>query len=418
MPAVRVDDAAGVTAVADAIAHASLVAFDLEFDSRDTRIPVLCLVQVSWLPGANVSDALDDASVAAICATPPEIALIDPMAPGCDVAPVIAALAVHPRVLAHAPRQDLGIIAARFGADRAAMAGLVDTQLMAAFAGVGEQVGLAALASELLGFALNKDQQFTAWQKRPLSDAQVAYAEADVRYLPAIYAKLALRLGRRLAWAREETAAVARDAIAAGIPDFDEAWRDVSGLRGLDADALGVVAALATWRLHAAIALDKPESHVLSDKHVVELARARPVTADAVREIRGLARSAHARADELAAAIAAARPMPVARAQAISPRAQRWTDVLLAIAQLVGEQSGLAARLLATRSDAERFARMVDERGLAAAAGLPALATWRRDVLGPAWEGFLSGRVALIGDVGAPNGIALVPRYRSLVRSA
>ena len=404
-------DAVGVARVAEAIARSPLVAFDLEFDSRETRVPVLCLVQVSWLadPIAEPSwDALDATMVAAICAAPPEIALVDPMV--VDAAPIMAALAAHPRVLAHAPRQDLGIVAARFGAARATMSGLVDTQLMAAFAGLGEQIGLSALATELLGVTLDKEQQFTAWQKRPLSAAQLTYAAADVRHLPALYAKLAARLGRRLAWARAETAAIAAEAIAAGTPDVEEAWRDVGGLRGLDAAALGVVAAVATWRLRASIALDKPLGQVLTDKVVVELARARPADADAVRETRGLSQAARGLADEVAAAIAGAAPMPVSRSPAASPRAQRWADLLLAIAQLVADEAGLATRLLATRSEAERFARAVDEHGLAAAAELPALATWRRDLLGPAWEGFLTGRIMVVGDASSPHGIALVPR--------
>jgi hypothetical protein len=83
--------------------------------------------------------------------------------------------------------------------------------------------------------------------------------------------------------------------------------------------------------------------------------------------------------------------------------------MLLAIVQIVSEQTGVAARLLATRADAEELARVVDERGLAAAESLPALATWRRDVLGFAWHGWLSGTHALVGDATKANGLALVP---------
>jgi hypothetical protein len=84
--------------------------------------------------------------------------------------------------------------------------------------------------------------------------------------------------------------------------------------------------------------------------------------------------------------------------------------MLLAIVQIVADETGIAPRLLATRSDAEEFARHVDEHGLATAAKLPALATWRREVLGVAWEGFLLGRVAVIGELGAPHGMRLLPR--------
>ena len=130
-----------------------------------------------------------DAAPAQIVAEVPEVRLVDPLAG--DVAPIIRALAAHPCVIAHAPRQDLALLATRFGVEPP---GLVDTQLMAAFAGHGDQIGYASLADELLGTSLAKDQQWTSWDKRPLTEAQLAYAEADVRYLPAIYALLAAEL--------------------------------------------------------------------------------------------------------------------------------------------------------------------------------------------------------------------------------
>jgi ribonuclease D len=124
----------------------------------------------------------------------------------------------------------------------------------------------------------------------------------------------------------------------------------------------------------------------------------------------GIARQ---RADEIAEAVAAARPgvVPtIAAGRPPSQRAQRWSEMLLAIVQLVADQSGVAARLLATRADAEELARAVDERGLDAAEGLPAMASWRRDVLGKAWMGWLTGSLVLVGDLGATHGMKLLPR--------
>ena len=77
---------------------------------------------------------------------------------------------------------------------------------------------------------------------------------------------------------------------------------------------------------------------------------------------------------------------------------------------MVADESKIASRLLATRGDAEEFARVFDEHGSDAAAELPAQATWRRDVLGTMWDGWLSGRIAIIGDASSPHGVRLVPR--------
>ena len=91
-------------------------------------------------------------------------------------------------------------------------------------------------------------------------------------------------------------------------------------------------------------------------------------------------------------------------------RAQRWAEMLIAIVQLVADETGIAARLLATRADAEEAARTVDTKGIEAARALPAFSTWRRAVLGDVWEGWLAGKVAIVGDAAAPQGIRLVGR--------
>jgi len=399
-----VADTEEVAAIAAAITSAPLATFDLEFLAQDRLVPTLCLLQVSWLPVHVPLDApVDD-----IVAAEPQVALLDPLAG--DMRPVLEALAAHPCVVVHAARQDLGIIAARFGI---AMPAIADTQVMAAFAGIGDQVGLSPLAHDLLGLTLGKELQWTDWARRPLSDAQLAYAASDVRHLPAMYAKLAARLGGRLAWALAESSNIAADAVAAASVTPETAWRNLGGLRGLDAVALAAVVELAAWRQRVAIELDKPLGWVLNEKSIIELARNRPVSADAVRGVKGISQLARQRADSIIEALAAARPedvAPLGYSRAPSVRAQRWADMLLSIAQLASEQTGVATRLLATRADAEELARAVDERGLDAAHALPALTTWRRDVLGKLWLGWLDGTLALVGDTNAPSGLGLLPR--------
>ena len=392
-----------VAAIAASIGAAPLVAFDLEFLAQDRLVPTLCLVQVAWLEHIRL-----DAPAAAIVAAPPSVRLIDPLA--VDVSPIARALAAHPCVVAHAPRQDLAILAARFGV---AVPDILDTQVMAAFAGIGDQVGFAALANELLGLSLGKELQWTDWAARPLSEAHLSYADADVRHLPAIYAKLAARLGDRLAWARAESAVVAAEAIGAANVTPETAWRHVGGLRGLDAPALAAVIALAAWRQRVCIELDRPLGQVLTDKAILELARQQPSSVAAIRGVKGMSGIARQRAAEIAAVLAGVIPgdvAPLAAGRPLSARAQRWTEVLLAIVQIVADQSGVSPRLLATRSDAEELARAVDEHGLAAADALPAMASWRRELLGRAWLGWLTGELVLVGDLAAPHGVRLLPR--------
>ena len=413
-----VTDPDDVAAIATRIAGAPLAMFDVEFVSQDRLVPSLCVVQVAWLP----EHADLDAPVEQIVALEPEVRLLDALA--TDVAPVVRALASHPLVVAHAARQDLGLFAQRFGAT---LPGLVDTQLMAAFAGIGDQVGLAALAADILGIQLAKEQQWTDWQRRPLSAAQLAYAVADVRYLHAIYAHLAARLGPRVAWVREESRQVGADATAAAAVTAETAWQQIGGARGLDSPAQTALVALAAWRHRTAVDLDRPLGQVLADKVLLELARYRPSNPGGVRAVKGMSPIAKTRAEEIVRALAEAKTAlaeakavlvseadsearPKREWRAASARAQRWAEMLIAIVQLVADETGIAARLLATRADAEEAARTVDTKGIEAARTLPAFSTWRRAVLGDIWEGWLSGRIALAGDATMPQGIRLVPQ--------
>jgi len=345
-----------------------------------------------------------DAPLGAIVAATPEVRVIDALA--VDPRPVFAALAAHPRTIVHAARQDLSII----GRSGLAMPRVIDTQVMAAFAGLGDQLGLGALTSELLGFPLAKEQQWTDWAKRPLSEAQLAYAIADVSHLHAIYAKLVGKLGPRLPWALAESSLIAADALAAATQVPEDAWKNIGGLRGLDPLALAVVRELAAWRFRVAHELDKPLGWVLPEKLVIDLARSRPTDPDKVHAVRGLPQLARQRVEQILDAIASAKPTtesPI-MARGMSARAQRWAEMLFAIVQLTSEETGVTSRLLATRSDAEELARVVDEHGIEAARGLPAFATWRHDLIGKRWEGWLAGSLGLAGDPTSASGLRLV----------
>jgi hypothetical protein len=76
-----VGNAEEIESIAERIAAAPLVAFDLEFLTADRLIPVLCVLQVSWV--SVELDAGTDAIVAAV----PEIRVIDAQA--VDVRPVL-----------------------------------------------------------------------------------------------------------------------------------------------------------------------------------------------------------------------------------------------------------------------------------------------------------------------------------------
>jgi ribonuclease D len=205
---------------------------------------------------------------------------------------------------------------------------------------------------------------------------------------------------------------MAAEATEAANVTPETAWRNLGGLRGLDAPALAAAIDLAAWRQRTCIELDRPLGQVMTDKALLDLARQRPTSLAAIRSTKGVSTTARHRATEIAAVIEAIHPdavAPIAAGRPLSPRAQRWTEVLLAIVHLVADQSGVPPRLLATRGDAEELARAIDERGPDAIEALPAMSTWRRDVLGTVWARWLGGKLALVGDLAAPHGFRLVP---------
>ena len=383
-----------VAAIASACAQAGAAAIDLEFVSQDRYRPDLALVQIAWERGAEI-----------------EVRLIDPLL--ADVRPIVALMSGAIDVIAHAPRQDLGILATRFGL-RARR--LFDTQTAAAFAQLGDQVGYARLVEAVLGEKLGKESQWTDWLRRPLGAEQLRYADGDVRYLPAVARALGAKLdalGRR-AWAIEESDAIAEVAHRAATISPEDAWREVGGARSLDLAGRAAARRLASWRQLHAEEHNKPPSWILGDKALVELARARPKDERGLRAVK-LPESGRRFAAELVAAIALADTDPrdgLELGAAAGPggsRAQVWEEIILALVQAASEETGIPARYLGTRGDAEDLARALEARTDRSwdEVAHPMLRGWRREVIGGRVLAWLRGDAALVADPGATSGVRL-----------
>src|SRR6516225_9019049 len=170
----------------------AFVAVDTEFMRETTYWPKLCLIQ------AAAPDGIE--------------ATIDPLAEGLDLAPFLATLR-DPKLLKvfHAARQDVEI----FNILGAIPEPLFDTQIAGMAAGFGEQVAYDALVRKILKVEIDKSHRFTDWSRRPLTDAQLAYAIADVTHLAELYPVLRSRLEKagRLSWVTEEMAAMTDPAL-------------------------------------------------------------------------------------------------------------------------------------------------------------------------------------------------------------
>lgn len=396
-PLPLVDDAAGFAALLDRLAAVPAVAFDLEFLSAERLAPTLCLIQLAWREPGGSDDAV-------------EVRLVDPLA--LDVAPLMALLATGGRtVIAHGARQDAGLVAAQFGQR---IANLFDTQIAAAFVGLGDQIGYARLAGALVGAAIDKDSQWTDWDRRPLTRRQLDYAIADVAHLPAIHATLVERLGSRAPWVIAESAAMVGEAWTAAQHAGDEAWRPIGGAKSLDRAGLAALIELAAWRHRTAVAEDLPLGRIAADRTLIELARARPRDAGALRRVRG-ANEVRDRALDVLTAVSAGAdraargdvPALGPGAGPSTPRVQLWTEIVLALVAAAADETGIAARFLATRADAEALCRAIDRAGTIDGIDHPLLTTWRRDVIGARLARWFGGNAQLAADLTVPSGISL-----------
>jgi ribonuclease D len=172
-----IDTETDLRVLLDAIAGSPWVAVDTEFMREKTYFPQLCLIQL---------------------ATPDHIACIDPLAFG-DLGP-LKALLHDPAVLKvfHACRQDLEIFLRLM--DGSLPEPIFDSQIAAMVCGFGEEVAYETLVNRLAKAKLDKSSRFTDWSRRPLSEAQLAYAAGDVRFLLPARDRLETMLRREQRW--------------------------------------------------------------------------------------------------------------------------------------------------------------------------------------------------------------------------
>ncbi len=359
-----------LAAICDRFSRHPFVTVDTEFLRETTFWPKVCVIQI---------------------ASPEEAVAIDALAEGIDLSPFFALMA-KPDVVKvfHAARQDLEII---WRLARLIPTPLFDTQVAAMVCGFGEQASYLELVKAISRANLDKSSRFTDWSRRPLSAAQIEYAIADVTHLRDIYATLRSRLERsnRLDWLADEMQTLTSPATYEQHPE--NAWERLRHRARKPRD-LAVLMELAAWREAEAQSRDVPRSRVLKDDVLIEVAQAAPHTPEALANLRsfpkGMERS-RAGAD-----IVAAVERGLARDPASVPRIERerrgsngaTVELLKVLLRQVTEQSGVAAKLIATVEDLEAIAS--DDN-----ADVQALKGWRRTIFGEKALELKRGRLAL-----------------------
>ncbi len=356
------------------------VTIDTEFLRERTYWSKLCLVQLA-LPGKE-GDAV----------------LVDPLVDGLSLEPLYDLFRHEATVkVFHAARQDLEIFFVEAGVFPKP---LFDTQVAAMVCGFGEQVGYETLVRKIARQSLDKTSRFTDWSRRPLTEAQMVYALADVTHLRVIYEFLSKELKKsgREGWVEEEEAILLNPETYITRPE--EAWLRVK-TRTTSGRFLAVVRELARFRETYAQARNIPRSRIYKDDALLELASTRPTTMDELGKSRLLLREA--RRGEIAEGIIAAvtagqeaRPEDFPKLPDEDAQLQvnsALADLLRVLLKAKSEETGVAAKLIATAADLDRIA--AGKRDVAALTG------WRLDAFGTDALRLAKGEIALTAVGGA-----------------
>ncbi|HET6554375.1 MAG TPA: ribonuclease D [Dyella sp.] len=225
---------------------------DTEFMRRNTFYPQLALIQLGWNE---------------------RYALVDPLA--FDIGDALQPLVGESNAVTvmHSASEDLESLSPLLphGPHH-----LFDTQIAAAFVGMGLGISYRALVAELAGAELDKGETRSDWLQRPLTESQRVYAALDVVYLKTVHEQLAERLTQRnrAAWHAEDCERLKQRACyREGDPQPQRTFRSASDWAP---ERRALLRRVLLWRDQTARTLDRPRPWLLEDALVMNLVQQHP----------------------------------------------------------------------------------------------------------------------------------------------
>jgi ribonuclease D len=214
-----------------------------------------------------------------------------------------------------------------------------------------------------------------------------------VTHLRDIYVHLRARLERskRLDWLTDEMQTLTSPATYEQHPE--DAWERLRHRARKPRD-LAVLMELAAWRETEAQSRDVPRSRVLKDDVLLEVAQAAPRSQEALANLRAFPRGMER--SRAGTDIVAAIERGLARDPATLPHVERerrstngaTVELLKVLLRQVAEETGVAAKMIATVDELEAIA--ADDN-----ADVAALRGWRRMIFGEKAIELKRGRLAL-----------------------
>jgi len=360
-----------LAAVCSRMAKHPFVTVDTEFLRETTYYPLLCVAQM---------------------ASPEEAVVIDALATGIDLAPFFALMANENVVkVFHAARQDIEIV---WNMAKTIPHPIVDSQVAAMVLGYGDSISYDQLVQRITGDTLDKSNRFTDWTRRPLTDAQIAYAVSDVTHLRDVYLKLAADLERqnRSNWVEAEMDVLTSPETYRADPE--RAWERLKS-RVRKPRELAVLIEVAAWREREAQSRDVPRGRVIKDEVIGDIAVQAPTTIERLGHLRSLPKGFER--SRWGEQIIEAVRRGLERDQKTLPRLDRFrpaangaaiVELLKVLLRMTAERHGVAAKVIATVDDLDRIS--ADDK-----ADVPAMKGWRRELFCEKALALKHGRLAL-----------------------
>lgn len=288
----------------------------------------------------------------------------------------------------HDAGQDLGLIAHATGARPR---NIFDVKLAARLLGAGKNYSLSELVQNLCSVRLSKSQQRSNWLRRPLSPAQIKYAERDVFYLHQIRRSLIERAEKmqRTSWLEEEMKIFDDPSNYQTPSPAERLLRSPTTLQ-FSPQQRAIISVIVDWRTDTAQAIGILPKNLLRDKEIMQLAKRRCKKLVCVR---GACASLPRRYElELIDLIAQALDTPASRCPAsLASRQLTCTEsaqlhLLQAVVAIRAHEYQIGPEIIATNTRLSDFIRKPEK------SSNPLQSGWRWDVAGRDLMEILRGR--------------------------
>ena len=259
-----VDTPAAWAACLRALQQAPRLAIDLEANSMFVYQERTCLIQISTSDADYIVDPVSDIQFDGL-------------------GEIIADPAVEK--VFHAAEYDLILMRRDFGWH---LNNLFDTMWAVRILGYS-QMGLASLLEKFYGVSTSKRFQKANWCKRPLSTAELAYAQMDTHYLLALRDQLAAQL--QAGGHADEANEIFIEQTQVRLPDtaFDpEGFWHINGVFDLSPEQQAVLQGLYLIRNREAQRRDVPPFKVVGERSLLEMATRLPARMSELDDIHGM----------------------------------------------------------------------------------------------------------------------------------